>query len=146
MPPEPSEQSGLIDFADLGPELSRDWRGLRVWLPIKVLGLKPFRENLSEKLRLATLVTDELSATPGLEILAKPQLSILAFAAATDELTERLLVRINSRGRVFLSGCVLRGRKAIRICLLSGRAHEHEALLAVKEIRAALSEVLKESP
>jgi aromatic-L-amino-acid decarboxylase len=143
MPPKPGAGSALVDFADLSPELSRDWRGLRVWLPIKVLGLKPFRDNLDEKLDLIRMVADAIKETPGLELLCEPDLTILAFAVkpSADVATDALLTRINSRGRIFLSGCDLHGRRAIRVCLLSFRAHEREARLAVEEIRDSLREL-----
>jgi aromatic-L-amino-acid decarboxylase len=156
MPPEPEGDAASSDFADLSPELSRDFRGLRVWLPIKTLGLQPFRKNLDEKMTLARFVADGIRATEGLELLAEPQLSILAFTVSDDPaaqrprtitanaLTETLLKRINTRRQVFLSGCELKGRKAIRVCLLSFRAHEREAELVLREIRETWIELLNE--
>ena len=40
--------AGLPDTSDYSPELSRSFRGLRVWLPLKLFGVQAFRENLSE--------------------------------------------------------------------------------------------------
>jgi aromatic-L-amino-acid decarboxylase len=146
MPPSPEAIDGgdHADFADLTPELSRDWRGLRVWLPIKTFGIKPFRENLEEKLKLARLMAKEVGLMPELEVLAQPQLSIFAFAVKGFSLEENnrrtfeLMARVNSQNRIFLSGCVLNGRRAIRVCLLSFRAHESEMRLALAEIRREL--------
>ena len=44
-----------IDFCEVSPELSRDWRGLRLWIPFKLHGLSAFREALREKRELAVL-------------------------------------------------------------------------------------------
>ena len=42
-----------VDFSQYSPELSRPFRGLRVWLPFKMHGAGAFREQLEEKLALA---------------------------------------------------------------------------------------------
>jgi aromatic-L-amino-acid decarboxylase len=76
--PPPAEED-LPDFHALSPELSRPFRGLRVWLPLQMLGVEPFRAALDEKLDLAAWLCDEVRAIPGIEILAEPQLSLFAF-------------------------------------------------------------------
>jgi aromatic-L-amino-acid decarboxylase len=73
------ESDELVDFCELSPELSRDFRGLRVWLPLKMFGIEPFRQQLDEKLDLAAYAAEELRKIEGIEIVAEPQLSILAF-------------------------------------------------------------------
>src|SRR5258708_18475818 len=77
--PQFQESEELIDFCEISPELSRDFRGLRVWLPLKLLGIEPFRQALDEKLDLIDLVTSELRKIEGIEIVAEPQLTIVAF-------------------------------------------------------------------
>src|SRR6266571_5036267 len=73
------QENDLIDFSEVSPELSRPFRGLRVWLPLKMLGLAPFRRALDEKLDLTAWAADELRKTPGIEVVAEPALSLLAF-------------------------------------------------------------------
>ena len=98
----------IPSFTHYGPELSRDFRGLRVWLPVKLHGLNAFRDALDEKLDLARLVYDELSATPGFELPWEPDLSIVPFRyrfrhGDPDETNRRLLEEINASKRVFLT-------------------------------------------
>src|SRR5436190_10530700 len=59
----------LVDFCEGSPELSRDFRGLRVWLPLKLFGIEPFREQLDEKLDLIQYTVDELRKIDGIEIV-----------------------------------------------------------------------------
>ena len=146
--PAMQEEEEFVDFCQISPELSRGWRGLRVWLPVKMHGIAPFRENLSEKLALARDAADALRAIPEIEILAEPQLSIVAFrrlwpslaAAETNEANRRLLERVNARGRVHLTGTMLRGDFAIRICVLSFRTHRDRIDMALEDIRSAIAE------
>jgi aromatic-L-amino-acid decarboxylase len=137
---------GSLGFADLSPELSRDFRGLRLWLPLQLHGLAAFREQLAEKLSLARWAHDALGEDPRFEMLDPPQLSIVAFrlrgrAEDEDRLGPELLRRVNERRRVFLSSTVVRGRYALRICVLSFRTHQdrvREAVSALREEAAAL--------
>ncbi len=139
-------RQGSLGFADLSPELSRDFRGLRVWLPIQLHGLSAFREQLGEKLALARWAHAQLAADPRFEPVDEPQLSVVAFRlrapeADADRLGAELLRRVNERRRVFLSSTRLRGRYALRICVLSFRTHAdrvRDAVVALKEEAAAL--------
>lgn len=152
--PSMQEDPDLVDFNMLSPELSRDFRGLRVWLPLKMHGIGPFRTNLEEKLELARHAARELSQMPGIEILAEPQLSILAFrlaragldAPALDLLNRELLERINAKKRVYLTGTMLRGRFVIRICVLSFRTHRDRMDEGLEDIRAAVLETGSATP
>ncbi len=147
--PASPEDSELPDYHLRSPELSRDFRGLRLWLPLKMHGIGPFRRNLEEKLSLARWAAERLREIPGIEILAEPQLSIIAFRmrapgldeAAADSLDRALMDRVNARKRVFLSGTLLRGRFAIRICVLSFRTHRDRMEEGLEDIRAAAAEV-----
>lgn len=144
--PSMQQDPEFPDFNLLSPELSRDFRGLRVWLPLAMHGIGPFRRNLEEKLRLARLAADRLREIPGVEILAEPQLSIVAFGLpGGDERNRRLLERINARKRIFLTGTMLRGRFAIRICVLSFRTHRDRIEEGLEDIAAAVAEIAKET-
>ncbi len=147
--PPMQEDSDLVDFCLYSPELSRGFRGLRVWLPMKMHGAGPFRQNLDEKLDLIQWATAELRRLPGIEIIAEPQLSVVAFRVfradlgkeELNALNRRLLERINARRRVFLTSTVLDGKFVIRICVLSFRTHKDRVQAALEDIRAALAEI-----
>lgn len=147
MPPMQSDDD-LIDFCDLGPELSRDFRGLRVWLPLKMHGAGVFRAALDEKLDLATRACDAVRAMPNIEIVAEPQLSLFAFRVgpsigvageALDALNRRVQRRVNARQRVFLTGTVVRGMFVLRVCVLSFRTHADRMEMFLEDLRSALA-------
>jgi aromatic-L-amino-acid decarboxylase len=60
---------------------------------------------------------------------------------ALDRINRDLLERINARRRVFLTGTLLRGRFAIRICILSFRTHRDRIEEGMEDIRAAVREI-----
>lgn len=147
--PPMQQEEGFVDFCEISPELSRAYRGLRVWLPIKLHGLGAFRRALDEKLDLAQHVSAELRCMPGIEIVADPQLSVVAFRVvrsgldteSSNRLNRQLLERVNARQRVHLSGTVLRGSFVLRICVLSFRTHRDRIDEGLADLRAALAEI-----
>jgi aromatic-L-amino-acid decarboxylase len=139
----------MVDFSKLSPELSRPFRGLRVWLPVKLHGIGAFRRNLDEKLDLTNWATEELRRIPGIEITAEPQLSLVAFRltrpamdeGALNQLNRRLIAAINARQRIHLSGTVLGTRFVLRVCVLSFRTHMERMREGMDDIRTAVAEL-----
>jgi aromatic-L-amino-acid/L-tryptophan decarboxylase len=121
--PTSSADSDLPDFADYSPELSRDFRGLRVWLPLHLHGVGAFRRALEEKLSLARHVYDALVQSNDLEVPWKPDLSIVAFRPRTggEAAAQQLLDRINDSRRIFLSSTSIDDTTYLRVCVLSHR-------------------------
>lgn len=140
LPPASSEPD-LPDFADFSIELSRDFRGLRVWLPLHLHGVRAFRRALVEKLELTRFVHSELTKIPGLEVPWQPALSIVAFRPrGGNDQARGLLQKINSTKRVYLSSTEIDGSVYLRICILShrtDRARIEETVAIVKEHVAA---------
>ncbi len=132
-----------VDFTDLSPELSRDFRGLRLWLPIQLHGLNAFRAALREKLDLARWAWEQLRQDPRFEILDEPQLSVVAFRLKDrgNDVQAELLRRVNERRRVFLSSTTIRGRYVLRICVLSFRTHKDRVEDAVTALREEAGKV-----
>ncbi len=138
--PDFQEDEELVDFCELSPELSRDFRGLRVWLPVKLFGIDVFRRQLDEKLDLAQWAVDQLRALDGIEIVAEPQLSTIGFrlAGADDAANRAFLDRINAQKRVMLTGAIVGGRFVLRICVVSFRTHMERMEMCLQDIREAL--------
>jgi aromatic-L-amino-acid decarboxylase len=152
LPPMQSDDD-LVDFCAISPELSKPFRGLRVWLPFKLLGSDAFADQLNEKLTLAHEAADQVRQMPHMEMLAEPELSLFAFRVhppgRTDDdlnvLNREILARVNGRNRVHITGTVLDGRYALRICVLSFRTHADRLLEGLDDLRASISEVLSEA-
>ena len=123
--------------ADLSPELSRPFRGLRMWLPLMLCGLAPFRAALDEKLLLARYFHQKLSALPGWEVGPAPQLSVVTYrylpdSGDADTFNRRLLQAIHDDGRVFVSSTVLNGTFVLRLAVLHFRTHKQQVDLLLE--------------
>ncbi|MGE0814804.1 MAG: aspartate aminotransferase family protein [Vicinamibacterales bacterium] len=149
LPPMP-HPGRFYDPSQHGPDLSRGFPGLRVWLTVKLYGATAFREALGEKRRLAVDAARRVAALPGIVMDAAPELSLFAFhvtwpgatRAEEDAATRALMERITARGRVMITGAVARGRYVGRVCVLSFRTHEAEIDWLLDDMRAALAEVV----
>jgi len=134
----------IPNFTEYSIELSRDFRGLRVWFPLVLHGVGAFREALDEKLDLAGYLFEELSTIPELELFGEPELTVVPFRLRDggDEATRRLLDLINASKRVVLSSTILHGRFTIRACILSHRTHRDRVEECVQIVRRAVSDVV----
>lgn len=154
--PDMQRDADLIDFCELSPELSREPRGLRVWLPLKMHGAGAFRAALDEKLDLARYAAAVLAAWPEIALVAPPVLSLLAFRvvapgreltlAEEDALSRRVLRGVNVRQRVLMTGTTLDGRFVLRMCILSFRTHRGRVDAALADLRTSLDEALAAPP
>jgi aromatic-L-amino-acid decarboxylase len=139
--PDPEE---FYDPSQYGPELSRGYPGLRVWLCIKLFGAARFRAALAEKRALAIDAAARIGRLPGVVMVAQPQLSLFAFhltwpeAALVDEneATRALLERVTARGRVMVTGCTVDGRALARVCVLSFRTRQAQIDACVEDVAA----------
>jgi len=135
------DAADLPDFADLGPELTRPFRGLPLWLPLHLHGVAAFRDALDEKLDLAQWTYTALLGEPALHVYGAPALTTVAFRCADDDATAELLRRVNAERRVRLSSTRIDGRFVGRVTVLShrtDRARVEEAVAAIRRHAQAL--------
>jgi aromatic-L-amino-acid decarboxylase len=141
----------FYDPSQHGPELSRGFPGLRVWLSVKLFGAAAFREAIGEKRRLALDAWRRVAALPNVVIDAPPELSLFAFhvtwpgatRAEEDQATRTLLENTTKRGRVMLTGCTAQGRFLGRVCVLSFRTHRQHIDHLVEDLSASIDEALR---
>ena len=132
-------EPGEISPADLSPELSKHFRALRMWLPLMLLGTRPFRAALEEKLLLARYFHAEVAGAglrggPAAGALDR-DLPLGAAGAAPErdrsvQPGDRGGVRRD--GRVFLSSTLLDGRFTLRMAALAFRTHRRTIDLALR--------------
>lgn len=145
--PATQEDAELYDPHQYGPDLSRGFPGLRVWLAVKLYGAGRYRAAIAEKRALALEAAERIAALPHVVMDAPPQLSLFAFhlewPGSTPEeqnaATRALIERVTRRGKVMLTGCEAAGRFLARVCVLSFRTHR-------EQIEACVAHVAEEIP
>lgn len=125
-------QSKIYSPAEISPELSKHFRGLRMWLPLKLYGIRKFRKALEEKQLLAQYLWQQLDDMELIEVGPQPQFSIFIFrwvprSGNVNELNKKLHQAILNEGKIFLSSTEIAGEFYFRVAVLSFRTHIEEA-------------------
>ena len=136
------DRAGETSPCDVSGELSKHFRALRMWLPLVLLGVRPFRAALEEKLLLARYFYREIGAA-GFEVGPPPELSVVTFRWApagggleeTNRFNRALVEGVRRDGRIFLSSTTIDGRFVLRLAALSFRTHRRTVDLAVQILR-----------
>ncbi len=125
---------GLPHFFALGPELTRPFRGLPVWLGLHLHGVGAFRSELDRMLDLAERAQRELDKLKRVRTVGQPDLSVVVFQSIHGDADSKALFDyINDSGRVFLSSSEIHGKFVLRLAFLSPRTKDSD-LDAVLEL------------
>jgi aromatic-L-amino-acid decarboxylase len=140
--------------ADLSPELTKHFRGLRLWLPLKLMGVKPFRAALEEKLLLAKYFYAEIQKL-GFEVGDEPELSVVTYRwipasrqtqgdiKVINEFNKQLLEAVVADGRIFISSTLIGGKYTLRFACLAFRTHLKQVDLLLKILKENVSKLEK---
>lgn len=149
--PESPDIAEFYDPSQHGPDLSRGFPGLRVWLCVKVFGAARIRAAIAEKRRLALDAAEQIGQIPGITLAAAPELSLFAFhlswrdgsTDAENRATADLLDRVRARGKVMITGCTVDGRFLARVCILSFRTRADQVDTCVAHVAEETAAILE---
>ena len=115
---------------------------MRLWLPLKLHGIAPFRDCLEEKLLLAKYFHQEVLKL-GFESKVEPELSVVTYryvptTGDPNEFNKRLMEAVVSDGRVFISSTMLDGNFTLRFACLSFRTHLNTVDTLLSVLKKAL--------
>lgn len=133
-----------VSPADTGLELTRPNRGLRMWLPLQLHGLAPFKACLQEKLLLIRYFYEEIKKQ-GFDTGPFPDLTVVIFRYPDDydnQVNQRLIEAIHADGRVFLSSTRIGGKLWLRCAVVSHRTHLEEINLTLKMIQENIDKIV----
>lgn len=122
------DPDAVLAPSDLSLELTRPFRGPRMWFPLKLFGLRPFRASLAEKIWLARYFHQELSKVEGFEIGPEPDLSIVTYrylpkGGDANAFNKRLLEAVLADGKVLITSTKIDGKYTLRLAVLNFRTH-----------------------
>ncbi|MGW5049904.1 aminotransferase class V-fold PLP-dependent enzyme [Actinokineospora sp. NPDC004072] len=147
--PELSSDEDTADFMNYGPEVTREFRGLTAWLPLRLHGAGAFERGLDHKLDLADELATRLAAVPGLAVVGRgrPHLPTVAFRAHdSDAATAALCERVCERGNVYVATSVLpREGAVVRACLTHHLTDEMVVDQFIEDVQVALPRLEKET-
>jgi glutamate/tyrosine decarboxylase-like PLP-dependent enzyme len=138
------------DFGQMGPQFSRGFQALKVWVSLLAHGWDPYRARISHDAALARYLGERVTERLEFELACPVGLSICCFRfvppglpagsdrdAYLDKLNERLMTEVQQDGRVFYSNAILGDRYVLRVCIVNFRT-EADDLDAVLEVTAEI--------
>jgi len=131
---------------EYGPELSRRFRALKVWMLLKGVGLDRLSDAIENNMACARHLESMVRASDDFEMVAPVELSIFCFryvpvqlrnesAEAINAFNERLLVALQRDGSSYLSNTMLGGRFALRGCVLNYRTTLRDMEILLDDLR-----------
>ncbi|MGH7579505.1 MAG: pyridoxal phosphate-dependent decarboxylase family protein [Gemmatimonadales bacterium] len=141
--------AGGFPFADLGVQLSRGFRALKVWMSLKTHGADAWGRLVTQNVAQARHLRERIRSESRLELLAPVPLNIVCFrfvapgldGAALDSLNQEILIRVQERGIAVPSSTVLGGRFALRVAITNHRSRREDFDLFVEAVLAAGAEL-----
>ena len=132
--------------ADLSPELTKHFRGLRMWMPLQLYGLAPFKAALAEKIWLCRYFYEKVQEL-GFVVGPYPELSVMIYRyepepGDANTFNQKIIELVRKDGRVFLSSTTIEGKVWLRLAVLSFRTHLETietALAVLKEVVNSLT-------
>jgi glutamate/tyrosine decarboxylase-like PLP-dependent enzyme len=122
-----------VNFCDLGIELTRRFRALKLWLSLKAFGLNAFRKAVGRGLRLAQIAEVAIAKHPNCELVTSAQLGIITFRYAgagnlplsrQNELNREIVGKCIQDGFAMVSLVELKGKVVLRLCLINPQTTE----------------------
>jgi glutamate/tyrosine decarboxylase-like PLP-dependent enzyme len=138
---------GPLDFKDYSPQLSRNFRALKVWMTFKAYGARKLRAAIESNIEIMRYLADRIDQSQDFVRLAPVPLSVVCFQYRTpdisvhgdqnylDGLNNRLLEALEKDGRVFLSGTKIHGRRVLRACSVNHRLRREDVDFLLDVIR-----------
>jgi glutamate/tyrosine decarboxylase-like PLP-dependent enzyme len=133
-PPYYHFQERVTNYVDYGPQNSRGFRALKVWLALKHVGAVGYRNMIAEDIRLSQLMAQAVNHHAELQLMTQ-ELSITTFRYVPrnlreklgeseaelhlDALNRELVDRLQRGGETFISNAVVDGHYVLRACIVN---------------------------
>jgi glutamate/tyrosine decarboxylase-like PLP-dependent enzyme len=140
-------------FSDYGFQLTRSFRALKVWMMIKTEGIDKYGRLIYQNVEQARYLEALVENAPELELLAPVALNVVCFRFkvarldddALNALNKELLIRVQESGAAVVTGTMLKGKQAIRMCNVNHRTRREDFDLLVREVIRTGNELVAET-
>lgn len=144
--------AGDIWLSDLGIQLSRDFKALKVWMSIKEHGIDKYARLIDQNVAQTRALAARVDAEPELERLAPVPLNIVCFRyvvpglddAALDAFNTELLLRSQEHGGSLVTSTRLNGRYCLRACITNHRTVRADIDVFVDDVLAIGRQLVRE--
>ena len=144
--------AGSIWFSDYGPQLTRGFRALKVWLSLKEQGVHKFGRLIQQNVEQARYLAALIDSSADLERLAPVPLNVVCFRfkvagldeAALNAFNQELLIRLHESGIAVPSYTLLEGRYALRVAITNHRSRWEDFDLLVAAVTRLGNEMVQQ--
>jgi glutamate/tyrosine decarboxylase-like PLP-dependent enzyme len=135
-----------------GPQLSRGFKALKVWLTLKEQGFEKFGRLVAQNVRQAQYLGDLVDASQDFTRVAPVSLNIVAFrheaedldVEAVEQINREVLMRLQERGIAVVSSTLLESQFTLRACICNHRTRFDDLELLMREAERIVAEVREE--
>jgi aromatic-L-amino-acid decarboxylase len=139
-----TDEEGVTNLMDLGVQLGRRFRALKLWMVIRAFGVEGLQARIREHCTMATNLSSTIESDPDFEVVAPVPFSVVCFRwragdspEEQDALNEMLLNEINAQGPILLSSTSLEGRFTLHLAIGNLKTTELHLQEAWRLIRSA---------
>jgi glutamate/tyrosine decarboxylase-like PLP-dependent enzyme len=124
-----------VNFADRGPQLTRSWRALKVWLSVRYWGVDRIRAVIDHTMDLAQRAEARIRESDTLELLTPAALGVVCFKGPNGETDDtRRVQQLSDSGVGMISSTRVRGQYALRLCILSHRSRWEDVEAVIRAL------------
>lgn len=125
-------EKSRVDFNEYHFHLSRRAKAFKVWMSLKAYGFDRIKAMIQKDIDLTHYLAEQIRTSSDFNWIAQAHLAIVCFEytrGLTDtnqitQLNQKLVQRIEQDGRIFMVGTTLKGKFALRACLINHRMHQ----------------------
>lgn len=146
--------AGALQFSDLGIELTRGFKALKVWMSLKAHGSLQLGRIIGQNIDQAQHLAKLIQNSPNLTLLAKVSLNVVCFRYHVPNLEENLLTKLNQeiliqlqeKGYAVPSATTLAGKFGLRVAIVNHRSIRSDFDFLVNKVEELGQEILKNPP
>jgi glutamate/tyrosine decarboxylase-like PLP-dependent enzyme len=148
VPPYLRDDRQLPWFSEFGPQQTRGFRALKLWLAIKHIGLEGYRRLITRDINLAERLREKIQSRSDFELAAAGPLSITCFRYAPSDsadlgaVNRSILEIVQNKGDVYLTSTELNGEFVLRANIMNFRTTEPDLDFLLDTIAQAGQRVL----